>query len=976
MNDRVSAVPPADFLGPDAMDSDDYEKQFALDWKPPDLDLTSGPYANNNNNHPSRTSFVSVRSGGIGASSGSNLTRTGTAATTTGGSIWSKAPKQHGSSSTMASSVLTGGQGASANGNGNGGFLSRVGGRFGLTRSKSTFDVHDVEEEVDGRGEGQGSGNGNGGLGSFIPPVFKHKRSESVNSGAAAAFFKREGVENNAVPEMPSKKSSKGTPRPFSTSAAPAGTVAPPAAGGMGPVLAGFDPTRRPTRDEITANYQSLLASGFFGTHAIQSTRFAAPGQRQQQQAQPEQAERPSMDSRASFVRRVTEDEEDDDEVDMRDSTSDLHPPSPERQPPPPPPNRLAPPPPPTMAMDTDSSASTKPGGASAIPVSPTVLFNPTLSQQRPLSSESMPPPLTKLSTIQSKPTKKLNHKANLSFSAVPYSSTRPGIEPSMVDRPFRPSPVSVARFSLEGRRSYDTQQRPQQRGIKRPFFSAASNGSQASFATTNTGAANSLFSNGTPRPSGEYAAAPSVHRNSGQYYNGNAFTAGIAEDDKPESGARKLVKKLRKSASRISIDLGAKRQTSISRVAPPPVVVDDDDNIMMMGMDDDHHHHRQENNQQPKPAAINPNLPPSARTSMSSTVRRSFSWKFGKLGNKDKDSNNNAAPSFSSAAAGFVLNNNTDVNRATTAFAPHAPESLVLPQQAAPSTTAAATTAASTTAPTNLLSNFSFLSRGGDNDDKTAASGDRHEQQAPPSPSKKRDIRGRRLRKPGSPLKTSFDLPRPPSSPTKKSRSSTNDDMMSMDCDQDETPPASPKKLRKVNRSRSRSRSNVIRVHHNPHLPPQSFRSGGFGTGGGGGAQGTPATLTTSLTIPTVFFSASRPTATLSREPSQSSGDNNMEGVEFSFHFPGRMRPSSAISSSTVTKTTNTGVNNGPTTTVFGGPLAVVPDTNRGGSTTTTTPGSGGSFSSSMTTTTVKGITPHYSGRWVDEEENDDMIF
>lgn len=901
MNDRVSAVPPADFLGPDAMDADEYEKQFALDWKPPDFqleDTTHGSNSNNNNNSNnsnSRTSFVSMRSG-IASSS---LTRIGTGAS---GSVWSKAPKQHGSLSSASSAGTTAG----------GGFFSRVGGKLGLRRSKSSMGVgeedEEEEEEVEegiGSGGGSISNNNNGGLGHFIPPVFKHKRSESVNSGAAA-IFKREA---EARPGF-LKRSTTGLPSSSSTSSAAAAAVASPA----GPLLPGFDPTRRPTRDEITANYQSLLASGFFGTHAIQSTRFSAPGQQRSHQ-QPAGA--PGL---ASFAQRVAEDE--DEQVQDRSL-----PPSPERQPPPPPPNRLAPPPPSpplSMAMDTDSSASDP---SEAIPVSPTVLFHPTQSQQPP-SPERMPPPPPKLPQ-SSKP----DHKANLSFSAVPYSSTRPGIEPSIVDHPYRTPPVSLARFSLEsGRRSYDVQQQRPQRGIKRPF-TIASNGSQASFATTNS------FSDGS-KGSGE-------HYRGNQYCNDNTFTAGIAEEDKPESGARKLVKKLRKSASKISIDLGrnAMRQTSISRMAPPDVdnqrQDDNDDNNNMMVMSDCQDNH-----------ATN-NLAPSARTSMSSTVRRSFSWKFARMGAGSKNTTTEKATD--------KILNKTDVNR--TPLASHAPSSLLPP---------------TTITPTNPFSNFSFLTGSGNGDGNTPPG---NNNEASQNRLKKREFRGRRLRKPGSPLKQSplVDLPQP-SSPTKDT---------SMDWQQQaqQSPTtSSPKRLRKANRSgsesrsRSRSRSNVIRVlHHHPGTMQQNTADGG-----------TPATITTSTTRP-FFASYNSSHSSVHRVNTTTTTTNNhndesddasadgmmMEGVEFSFHFPGRTRPTSTASSTTTTTTINgTGIGGG----VGGGPLAVVPDTNRGVVFLPANYGhagvQGGGAGTVMTTTAIKsGGVPHSSG-WGGEDYKEDMIF
>lgn len=939
MNDRVSAVPPAEFLhGPDAMDADDYEKQFALDWKPPDLEL-EGPY---NNPSPSangghRPSFVSTRSG---------LTRTGTGAS---GSVWSKAPKQHGSSSTMASSVLGGATTATTPGVGAGaaGFLSRVGGRFNLTRSKSSFDVHDVDED---QGHAGSAGSG-GGLGHFIPPVFKHKRSESVNSGAtSSAFFKRDGGVD--VPDLPFKKSTKGTSRPFSTSAA--GLAAGGAAGGAagaapsagGPVLPGFDPTRRPTRDEITANYQNLLASGFFGTHAIQSTRFAPPGQRGEQRQQTPQAREP--EASCYFAPRRSEQED------------DRLPPSPERQPPPPPPNRLAPPPPPppaapsSMEMDTDATSE-------AIPVSPTILFHPTQSQQRP-SSERMPPPPTPPNPEASSKHKP-DHKASLSFSAVPYSSTRPGIEPSLVERPLRPPPVSITRFSFDstGRQSYDLQQQqppqlPQRalRGIKRPFTTAA-NGSQTSFATM-----------ATPRGSMDY------HRDSGQYShnyagnNGNSFTAGIGEEDKPESGARKLVKKLRKSASRISIDLSSKRQASISRMASPPNLVDnnnnEDDDRMMDDCQEINSNINNTNATATATATIT-NQAPAARTSMSSTVRRSFSWRFGKLGKDNTATTNDPVESqggksggggfffHSNNAAGLVLNK-TDLNRTTTS-ASHAPNTLhQQPQQ--PQQQSQATT----TTPANHLSNFSFLTDG--NDKITTDGVEQQESHL--------KLRGRRLRKHGSPVKQSPSLmkdlpPPPPASPTKDATTPSMDWQQQQQQQQqgNTSPQRSPARLRKVNRSRSRSRSNVIRVLHDHHSRP------GITPEHNTTMDGMPATLTTSLSF---SASSNKPLSWDAKNGVSSdanhSNDNMMEGVEFSFHLPGRMRPTST--------TNNTAAANGGGG--GGGPLAVVPDTNRGMMMMMGHP-TGGAATTTTTTATMKEMMmPHYSGRWVDEEDQEDMIF
>lgn len=679
MNDRVSAAPPADFLGTgDLTETAEYEKQFALDWKPPELQL-EGTYSNIPGN---RNSFSSVRSG-----ISSFTTRTGTGTS----SVWSKTPTpKHGSS----------------------GFFSRVGERFGLHRSQSM---------------GMDEGSSDDSWGHNIPPAYKHKRSESVNSGAAA-FLKRDVAAE--------RKRQSANAISFSSSSS--AVSVPPA----GPVIPGFDPTRRPTRDEITANYQGLLASGFFGTHAIQSTRFAPPGQKLNQQNRTD----------LSFAQRMAED---DDQHQQRDIS---HPPSPERQPPPPPPSRVAPPPPPPMFMPAQSST---PSASKEMPTSPTVIFNPVLSG-RP-SSECMPPPPTL-------PKTKPDHKANLSFSAVPYSSTRPGAEPSVVGRPYRPPPVSLARFSVDSsRRSYDYH--APQRGTKRPY-TATANTSQASISTDTTRVGDNGFTD--------------------SYMDGTT-------DEKPESGARKLVKKLRKSASRLSIDLSknSSRQSSIPRAS-------DNNNDNINGCQDT-------------------SLAPSARMSLSSTVRRSFSWKLGKLGTENTTTtteifnvgdNNGDTPAF-------VLNNN-GMNRPA---APHVPSTHEL--------------GTTTTAPLMDLS----------------IAGDHHTNTERSRP-KNREFRGRLLRKHRSPVKQA-PLASPP--PT-----ATADINMSMDWQSNSS------KHQAASRSRSRSRSTRPGTAHSTDNDSFEYTSTTAGASSGDG------------------------------------GDiSMMEGVEFSFHFPGRTRP--------------------------GGPLTMVPDANRG---------------------------------------------
>ncbi|KAJ0125093.1 hypothetical protein J7T55_006437 [Diaporthe amygdali] len=479
MNDRASNAPPPDFLGFDADNTAEYERQFALDWKPPDLGL---------NHHGTRTSLMSISSAVSSATT---------------------SHKQNGSS-----------------------FLKPLWGgvkeRLSLNRSKSSNNVHDRDDDSSCHGH-------------IISPTFKHQRSESIN------------VTRHSRTADPDSFASSGDGAKLKKF--PSAAAIPNA--GM-PGSAAFDPTNRPTRDEIAANYQSLLASGFFGNRAIQSTRFSAPGGMQN---------RSSMPSGDSFAQRMAENEQQEQHQD-----APMVPP-PERQPPPPPPSRTAPPPPPPPVESIDTTSSSSSAGS---PFSPAFMLQPgSLEQQQ--ASRDMPPPPSP--PKQRKP----GHKPSLSFSSVPYTSTRPANEPS-VSRPFRPPPVSLARFSLDsGRRSFDFKLgNDSNRGIKRPFVST--NDSEMSL----------------DRPSYDMINGDG---------SGSMVTA--LEDGGHESGARKLVKKLRKSASRISMDLGK----SISRPASSNFEADNGD--------------------------VHIADPPSApRHSMSSSIRRSFSWRLGRSAQETKDDN------------------------------------------------------------------------------------------------------------------------------------------------------------------------------------------------------------------------------------------------------------------------------------------------------------------------------------------------
>ncbi|KAL1850450.1 hypothetical protein Daus18300_012928 [Diaporthe australafricana] len=687
MNDRASNAPPPDFLGFDAQATAEYERQFALDWQPPDLGL---------HHHGTRASFMSVSS----AVSAATTTR-----------------KQNGSS-----------------------FLAPLWGgvkeRLSLNRSKSSNNVHDRDEDSSSHGH-------------FIPPTFKHQRSESINVGRRS---------RHADDEDPRASSGEGAKlKKFSSAAAvPSGTMPGPAA---------FDPSGRPTHDEIAANYQNLLASGFFGNRAIQSTRFSAPGQMR---------DRSSMPSADSFSQRAAENEQ-------QERHQDGYPlPPPDRQPPPPPPNRAAPPPPPpppppVASMDTSSSPS-----SSGIPLSSTVMF-PSGSMGHQQASRDMPPPPSP--PKQRKP----GHKPSLSFSSVPYTSTRPANEAS-VSRPFRPPPVSLARFSMDsGRRSFDFQLGDSNRGTKRPF--TATNDSEMS-----------------------------LDRPSYDIINGDGSGTMITASDYGghESGARKLVKKLRKSASRISIDLGK----TISRPASSNFDVDNSDvNI-----------------------ADSSSAP---RQSMSSSIRRSFSWRLGRTAPETKDDKR-----------GDIIRNGDSTDKAADGIdaPPFQSERFIPPSLSV------------------IMDN-------------------------PESPErnklKKRDIRGRRLRrheanKPSSAASLYHQSPTPLLSPP-----GDGDAVMTMDW----------RSERSKSRSRSRPRRSelsmmMMQSQSQPSPPPQP--------------QSRPGTAHS--TDSSYSFATSSAAASFEppRRRSAEAGSDSMEGVETavefvipSFHFPNRVRP--------------------------GNPLTVIPDANRG---------------------------------------------
>ncbi|PSS00555.1 hypothetical protein BD289DRAFT_479438 [Coniella lustricola] len=548
MNDRTSNAPPSDFMGPE---SEEYERHFAMDWKPPDL----GDFADSGHDD-----YISKRPSFTSTASASSVLTTASTATT-------KGPKQNGS-----------------------GFFKQVKERFALTRSKSSFGVP-------GSDEGDGLNNSNEGPGFFVPPAFKHKRSESMGPPAHQQLdlsFLKKGPDRHGFARANTIATAPTTPVSATTP--------------LSPLLPGFDPSKRPTREEIAANYQNLLASGFFGTHAIQSTRFSPPGKAlhgQDQTVMPPLAQRfAGAETGSQGIRTV--------------------PPSPERMPPPPPPKRN-PPQPPSISMDVDMDVDMEtdtetnqgaPRPPADVPASNTMhrivspaeqaaraMPPPPLPQLAPAkklrpahnhsySSSAVPSALTRTSagnaalTIPSSSRPGLSQHS-LSFSSVPYNSTAAGTAPLMSAKPptatapppraYRPPPHSAARFSTESTRPRSFDLVGLARGTKRPFVSSR-NSSQTSFASS--------------RPSYDSGAPES----------GIGVATSTPDEGKLESGARKFVKRLRRSASKVSLSLGRSGSH------------DNDDDEMIDDYENNYNNIEQT----------------ASRTSMSSNVKRSFSIRFG----------------------------------------------------------------------------------------------------------------------------------------------------------------------------------------------------------------------------------------------------------------------------------------------------------------------------------------------------------
>ncbi|KUI58729.1 hypothetical protein VP1G_05995 [Cytospora mali] len=771
MNDRTSNAPPPGYLGSNAEGTLEYQRQFALDWKAPD----PNPHRAEN-----RSSFISTNP----------PTSPGAPTSPNSGSIWSfKGHKSTGSTTSGFLAPLWGG----------------VKEKLNLTRSKSSNIFSGENGAID---EGSHSS-------IFVLPTFKHKRSESTNT----AHMLRA---NDSSQRLDTDALNDGSEITKLKKAPSAATL--PIGGVNGSTS--FDPATRPTREEIQASYQSLLASGFFGNRAIQSTRFAAPGQKQ---------DRPSMPASPSYTRRIAEGGQ------GRQQDEAPPPPPPQRQPPPPPPNRTAPGPP-SLSTDT-TSASSSSGG---IHPNETVLLSPMPKEpQDPM--DMLPPP--------SPPKQqRLRHKPSLSLSSVFSRSTTRLANESPASRPVCSPPLSHSRYSLaSGRQSFDsrlTDGPNQQRGVKRPFISA--NVSDLSLA--------------------------------GRTYYGvlrdeesEAGTTAGAEGGR-ESGARKLVKKLRKSASRWSMDLGK----TISR---PASTFGGENDTNSSGL-------------------LSPSLQP-----FSDAIKRSFNWRSGKTEPEAATAESKGSYESNSSSSNNDNNKNSSSNDINNDY-------------------------------NNCSSNGSNCHSNNRNGSSTDIGGTgasvatpettRTGRLPPPplsiitgSPSspernklKKKEIRGRRLRRQdnsiSSPSKSTYQ-------PTVPTPTKDKDRTMEHTMDWQSGPSPSARGNRSHSRSRSRSRprrSSTTMFMHNQLRPGTAHSTDSFVSSTSNANYNyhpyvTPAPSFDSPIQPrrsAEVNTATPAAAAAAAAAAATAGTDSMEGVEYvapSFHFPGRARP--------------------------GVPLAIVPDANRG---------------------------------------------
>lgn len=273
------------------------------------------------------------------------------------------------------------------------------------------------------------------------------------------------------------------------------------------PILQPQDPAsaassgKQPSREEILQNYQNLVASGFFSSHAIQSTRQPPPGQHQQQR--PHTASRNSAPANHSFAQRLAAQEM----------------PAPDRAPPPPP-AHMSPPktatysafPPPTRPAPTPFAipyAATKPAS-----FEPSSLPTPT-STRPSMDYDTMPSPnrgtkrshaAVELASAEPSETgaRKLAKKLRKSASRVSVdlslakTRSRPSTATTATTTTHSggPTPAITPRSSMSIMRSWSASWRNSQDGGSSSRSSAVNNGAGSSSSTTSGALARILTAN------------------------------------------------------------------------------------------------------------------------------------------------------------------------------------------------------------------------------------------------------------------------------------------------------------------------------------------------------------------------------------------------------------------------------------------------------------------------------------------------
>ncbi|KAH6621345.1 hypothetical protein B0J18DRAFT_224296 [Chaetomium sp. MPI-SDFR-AT-0129] len=276
MNDRVSAAPPAGFLGADDLvDSDDEsgegrdkQQQVEMDEEEEQIREYRG------------WGGLDERLGGVGLTG-----------------VWGKG-KGHGEYTTVAagaergsgSGLRTRGGALGGGGGRGGGVVGTASGRYVLRRPRSTAGwIRSGEQQQAGQGQGQGQNQGQqrGGVvkkTSFLAPLWDGMREKlnlskskssgsigrvmsSVVGGGATGTVGATAGENKKLDRDNETEKER-----LLMLAAQTGATAPAPSAHPHPSATGY-----PSREEVLESYKSLVASGFFQAHAIRGGRHPLP---------------------------------------------------------------------------------------------------------------------------------------------------------------------------------------------------------------------------------------------------------------------------------------------------------------------------------------------------------------------------------------------------------------------------------------------------------------------------------------------------------------------------------------------------------------------------------------------------------------------------------------------------------------------------------------------------------------------------